>query len=77
MYKLIPVPKEIEVVKLIFDLYINKKGFPSVATHLCSHHYKGKNGGEFSQGTVEQIIKNPVYTFADKKIYDYLKILVQ
>lgn len=57
MYKLIPVPKEIEVVKLIFDLYINKKGFPSVATHLCSHHYKGKNGGEFSQGTVEQIIK--------------------
>lgn len=75
MYKLIPVPKEIEVVKLIFDLYINKKGFPSVATHLCSHHYKGKNGGEFSQGTVEQIIKNPVYTFADKKIYDYFKNL--
>lgn len=75
MYKLILVPEEIELVKLIFDLYLKKKGFPSVATYLCSHHYKGKNGGEFSQGTVEQIIRNPVYTYADKRIYDYFKNL--
>lgn len=73
MYKLVPVSDEIEIVKLIFDLYLEKKGFPSVAHYLCTHHYKGKNGGEFSQGTVEQIIKNPVYTYADKRIYDYFK----
>lgn len=75
MYKLILVPEEVKLVKLIFELYLEKKGFPSVATYLCSHHYKGKNGGEFSQGTVEQIIRNPVYTYADKKIYDYFKNL--
>lgn len=75
MYKLTLVPEEIELVKLIFNLYLEKKGFPSVATYLCNHHYKGKNGGEFSQGTVEQIIKNPVYTYADKKIYEYFKNL--
>ncbi len=75
MYKLIVVPEEIELVKLIFDLYLEKKGFPSVANYLCTHHYKGKNGGEFSQGTVEQIVKNPVYTYADEKIYNYFKNL--
>ncbi len=75
MYKLTPIPKEIEVVKLIFNLYLEKKGFPSVANYLCSHHYKGKNGGEFSQGTVKQIIKNPVYTYADKNISEYFKSL--
>ncbi|MCY6482823.1 recombinase family protein [Clostridium aestuarii] len=73
MFKLIIVPDEIKIVKLIFNLYVEKKGFPSVAHYLCTHHYKGKNGGEFSQGTVEQIIKNPVYTYADKRIYDYFK----
>jgi site-specific DNA recombinase len=71
MYKLVVVPEEIEVVKLIYNLYLEKKGFPSVANYLCSHCYKGKNGGEFSRATVEQIIKNPVYTFADKAVYDY------
>lgn len=73
MYKLVEVPEELETVKLIFDLYLEKKGFPSVANYLCSNHYKGKNGGEFSRTTVEQIIQNPVYTFADKKIYDYFQ----
>lgn len=75
MYKLIVVPEEIETVKLIFNLYLDKKGFPSVAHYLCTHHYKGKNGGEFSQGTVKQIIENPVYVYADEKIYDYFKKL--
>lgn len=73
MYKLVPIPDEVEIVKLIFDLYLEKKGFPSVANYLCTHHYKGKNGGEFSKGTVKQIIKNPVYTYADKNVYDYFK----
>lgn len=73
MFKLIVIPDEIEIVNLIFNLYLEKKGFPSVAHYLCTHHYKGKNGGEFSQGTVEQIIKNPVYTYADKRLYDYFK----
>lgn len=73
MYKLIKVPEEINLVKLIFHEYLSKKSFLSVATYLCKNHYKGKNGGEFSQNTVKQIIQNPVYTFADKKIYNYFK----
>jgi len=73
MYKLVQVPEEIELVKLIFTLYLDNKKYSSVATHLCKNHYKGKNGGEFSKGTVEQIIGNPVYCIADEHILNYFK----
>lgn len=73
MYKLIEVPEEIEIVKLIYDLYLKKKGFSSVATYLCKHNYKGKTGGEFSRTSVEQIIKNPVYVIADERIEKFFQ----
>ncbi|WP_017413933.1 recombinase family protein [Clostridium tunisiense] len=73
MYKLIEVPEEIEIVKLIYDLYLKKKGFPSVATYLCKNNYKGKTGGEFSRTSVEQIIKNPVYAIADGRIEKFFQ----
>ena len=71
LYKLVEIPEEIDLVKLIFNLYLDKKGFHAVANYLCRNKYKGKNGGEFSRTTVEQIIKNPVYTIADKNMYNY------
>lgn len=73
MYKLIQVPEEIKTVKLIFQLYLEKRGFNSVATYLCKNMYKGKNGGEFSRGTVQQIIDNPVYCISDDKIFEWFK----
>lgn len=73
MYKLVEVPEEMEIVKLIYKLYLEKRGFNSVANYLCKNMYKGKNGGEFSRTTVEQIIKNPVYCVADKKIFNWFE----
>jgi len=73
MFKLVQVSEELKIVKLIYELYLEKKSFNSVASYLCKNHYKGKKGGEFSKGTVEQIIKNPVYCISDKDIFDYFK----
>jgi site-specific DNA recombinase len=73
MFKLTEVPEEMQIVKLIYKLYLEKRGFASVATHLCKNKYKGKNGGEFSRGTVEQIIINPVYCIGDKKIFEWFE----
>lgn len=73
MYKLSIVPEEIETVKLIYNLYLEKRGFNTVATYLCKNHFKGKNGGEFSRATVEQIVINPVYCIADEKILDWFR----
>lgn len=75
MFKLVPIAEEIALVRLIFQLYLNKRGSHAVANYLCKNHYKGKNGGEFSRNTIEQIIKNPVYVVADKAIYDYFSSL--
>lgn len=73
MFKLVQVPNEIEMVSLIYKLYLEKRGFPSVATYLCKNKYKGKKEGEFSRGTVEQIINNPVYCISDEKIFKWFK----
>ena len=75
MYKLIEVPEEMETIKLIYNLYLEKKGFSAVANYLCKNYYKGKNGGEFSRQTVQQIVTNPVYCVADDLAFKYFKKL--
>lgn len=73
LFKLTLVPEEMEIVKLAYDLYLQKKNYSSVANYLCRNNYKGKSGGEFSRQTVMQIITNPVYCIADKSILEYFK----
>ncbi|MCY6957917.1 recombinase family protein [Clostridium brassicae] len=73
MHKLAEVEDEVNVVKLIYKLYLEKRGFSSVATYLCKNNYKGKNGGEFSRETVRQIIINPVYCISDDKIFKWFR----
>lgn len=73
MFKLVNVSDELKIVKLIYKLYIEKRGFNSVANYMCKNRYKGKNGGEFSRSTIEQIIKNPVYCISDEKILNWFQ----
>lgn len=75
MYKLIEVLEEMKTVKLIYNLYLEKRGFSAVANYLCKNYYIGKNGGEFSRQTVQQIITNPVYCVADALAFEYFKNL--
>jgi len=75
MYKLIEVIEEMEIVKLIYNLYLEKKGFSAVANYLCKNYYKGKNGGEFSRQTVQQIVTNPVYCVADTMAFEHFRQL--
>lgn len=73
MYSLEIVEEEMEIVKLIFDMYIEKKSCSPIARYLCNNSIKGKNGGDFSRNTVLQILNNPVYCTADKKAFEYFK----
>ncbi|GKU25459.1 recombinase family protein [Clostridium folliculivorans] len=75
MYKLEVVEEEINIVKTIFSLYLEKKSTSTVSRYLCSNNVKGKNGGDFSRNTVLQILNNPVYTFADENMYNYFNNL--
>lgn len=73
MYSLEVIDEEIEIVKLIYDMYIEHKSCSPIARYLCSNSIKGKNGGDFSRNTVLQILTNPVYCNSDKKAFDYFK----
>lgn len=71
MYKLVPVPDEIKIVKLIFKLYLSNHSFSHTAYCLSKNHLKGKKGGNFSKNIIRQIITNPVYCTADSKVLDF------
>jgi len=70
--RLVINPKEAELVKKIFDLYLEKKSLLSVATALNENGYttksyttfKGKKSGgmKFKSTSVQSIVKNPFYT---------------
>lgn len=56
------VPEEAAVVKLIFDLYVNRhKGFFDIARHLNQLGYKTSHNKPFERRSIEYIIQNPTY----------------
>lgn len=54
--------KEAEIVRYIFDLYVNKKyGLVKIVKTLNEMGYRTKRGNKFSKSTVGIILANPVY----------------
>lgn len=58
---LTPNQVESEVVKLIFDMYVNGNGSGAIADYLNSLGYKSKTGKDFERSSVIFILKNMVY----------------
>ena len=60
--RLIIVEKEAEMIRLIFDLYVNQRvGIRTIANFLTEQGYKNGNGNGFSFSTIKGIISNPKY----------------
>ena len=55
-------PKEADLVRLIYDLYLSGMGIPSISNYLNSKGYKTRLGFRWSQSTVRVILKNYNYT---------------
>lgn len=56
------VPKEAEIVKIIFHKYVNESmGFFDIARYLNSLGYKTSHGKAFERRSIEYIIQNPIY----------------
>lgn len=60
--KLVIVPEEAEVVRKMFDMYINGLGFPAIARKLNEEGIKPMNSKKWSKNTVQQLIGNYNYT---------------
>ena len=70
-YKLIPVPEEIEIPKMIFDLYTETDSLTAVEAELLRRRIKTKQGKDFTRFAIKAILQNPVYMTADEDAYDY------
>ena len=53
--------EEANMVKLIFDLYINGNGLETICSRLNSLNFKPKRSKEFTKSTITHILTNPVY----------------
>jgi len=72
MYKLVQVPEEKNLVKLIYDKYVSLKSLTKVEKYLVRNNISTKNGIDFHRYSIRFILSNPAYAIADEKLYKYL-----
>lgn len=70
--KLKIIPEEINLVKLIFDKFIETGSLTKTDQFLMQGRYKTKCGKTFTRFAIKGILSNPVYMIADEDAYNYL-----
>ncbi|MDK0591942.1 recombinase family protein [Clostridium perfringens] len=71
--ELIPIEKEINLVKLIFNKYIELGSLSQVEKYLLQNNIKTRRGKDWSKASIKNIISNPVYVKANDKTIEYFK----
>ncbi|AEB75976.1 recombinase family protein [Clostridium botulinum] len=71
--KLSPINNELNLVKLIYNKYLETYSIHKTLKHLLSNNIKGKNGGEFASMSINDILRNPVYVQSNELVVNYLK----
>jgi len=72
-FKLIHVPKEVDMVKDIYSKYLELKSMTQVVKYLLSHNMKTRKNTEWARSKISYILKNPVYVKATKSIIDFFE----
>lgn len=71
MYKLKSVKKDLDIVKILFDKYLEFQSLQKVETYCLQNNLKTKNDNDFHKNTIRMILTNPVYAKADIDLYNY------
>ncbi|KEI07061.1 recombinase family protein [Clostridium botulinum] len=71
--KLSPINNELNLVKLIYNKYLETHSIHKTLKYLLSNNIKGKNGGEFASMSINDILRNPVYVQSNELVVNYLK----
>ena len=69
--KLKLVPEEAEIVKTIYDLFLETSSLTLTEAELMRRRIVTKNGRHFTRFSIKNILQNPVYLIADREAYDY------
>lgn len=70
-YKLVPIPEEAAIPKMIFDLYTETDSLTAVEAELLRRRVKTKQGKDYTRFAIKAILQNPVYMVADADAYNY------
>lgn len=73
-YRLIPIPEEQELVKLIFIKYMELGSLTKLETFLMNAGYRTKKNNKFyGRYVLRSMLTNPVYCIADTRVFSYMK----
>jgi site-specific DNA recombinase len=75
LVKLKQVPKELDIIKLIFNKYLQFKSLSKVETYFLQHNIQTKRGSNFSKSNLRIILSNPVYVKSTPEVIEYLEDL--
>ena len=71
--KLKPIPEKIQLVKTIFEVFMETGSLSKTDQYLLEHRCVTKRGKQFTRFAIRGILTNPVYMIADETAYQYLK----
>lgn len=71
MFKLTPIPEEIETIRLIFTKFLKLDSLTQLETFCIQNNIKTKNNKDYSRFALRNILNNPVYATADHDTYNY------
>jgi site-specific DNA recombinase len=71
LYRLITVPEQALLVRLIFEKFLEFNSLSMLDTYLLEHGILTKNDKQFSRYTIKSILQNPVYMIADNDAFRY------
>ena len=71
-FRLVEVPEEVEMVGLIFAMYLRLGSLTKLETYLLNKDILSRNGKPYGRYVLRAILSNPVYCTADSRAYQYL-----
>jgi len=72
-FKLVPVKKEMELVEFIYQKFRELQSVSGTMRYLVAHNIRTKNGNDFTNISVREILRNPVYCIAGPEAADYFR----
>lgn len=71
--RLIEIPEEIQIVKLLYEKYLEFDSLTKVITYTFQNDIKSKLNARFNIQSLKYILSNTVYVKSDLNVYNYLK----
>lgn len=71
--RLVEVPEEIKIVKLIYEKYVELNSLRKVLTFVIQNNITSKSDFRFAINSLRYILTNTVYVKSDINVYNYLE----